>query len=65
MDQLGNLLDRPRLYYNIDGLGELGVGVMFLGTALLLSLPRTPFGTNFPLLSCSAWRWQFPTGLKQ
>jgi hypothetical protein len=39
MDLLGNLLDRPRLYYNIDGLGELGGGVMFLGIALLLSLP--------------------------
>jgi len=39
MDQLGNLLDRPRLYYNIDGLAELGGGLMFLGIALLLSLP--------------------------
>ena len=39
MDQVGNLLDRPRLYYNIDGLGELGGGVLSLGIALLLSLP--------------------------
>jgi len=39
MDQLGNLVDRPRLYYNIDGLVELGGGLMFLGIALLLSLP--------------------------
>jgi hypothetical protein len=38
MDQVGNLLDRPRLYYNIDGLGELGGGVMCLGYALLLWL---------------------------
>jgi len=36
MDQVGNLLDRPWLYYNIDGLGELGGGVMCLGYALLL-----------------------------
>jgi hypothetical protein len=39
MDQVGNLLARPRLYYNIDGLCELGGGVLFLGIALLLSLP--------------------------
>ena len=39
MDQVGNLLDRPRLYYNIDGLGELGGGVLSLGVALLLWLP--------------------------
>ena len=38
MDQVGNLLDRPRLYYNIDGLGELGGSVMCLGFALLLWL---------------------------
>lgn len=43
MDQVGNLLDRPRLYYNIDGLGELGGGVMCLGFALLLwVLMRSP-----------------------
>jgi hypothetical protein len=43
MDQVGNLLDRPRLYYNIDGLGELGGGVMCLGFALLLwRLMRSP-----------------------
>jgi hypothetical protein len=35
MDQVGNLLERPRLYYNIDGLGELGGSVMCLGCALL------------------------------
>ena len=35
MDRIGNLLDRPRLYYNIDGLGELGGSVMCLGFALL------------------------------
>jgi hypothetical protein len=39
MDQVGNLLARPRQYYNIDGLGELGGGVLSLGIALLLSLP--------------------------
>ena len=38
MDQVGKLLDRPRLYFNIDGLGELGGGVTCLGFALLLWL---------------------------
>jgi hypothetical protein len=43
MDQVGNLLARPRLYYNIDGLGELGGSVMCLGYALLLwLLMRSP-----------------------
>ena len=35
MDRIGSLLDRPRLYYNIDGLGELGGSVMCLGFALV------------------------------
>ena len=38
MDQVGNLLDRPRRYYNIDGLGELGGSVLCLGSALCLQL---------------------------
>ena len=38
MDQVGNLLDRPRRYYNIDGLGELGGGVVCLDFALFLWL---------------------------
>jgi hypothetical protein len=38
MDQVGNLLARPRLYYNVDGLGELGGSVMCLGFALVLWL---------------------------
>ncbi|HXP61103.1 MAG TPA: hypothetical protein VN829_11460, partial [Dongiaceae bacterium] len=38
MNQVRNIMDRPRLYYNIDGLGEVNIGVMFLGFALLLWL---------------------------
>jgi hypothetical protein len=38
MDQVRNLLDRPRLYYNIDGLRELGGGVMSMACALVLWL---------------------------
>jgi len=38
MDDIGNLLNRPRLYYNIDGLVELGGSVMCLGFALFLWL---------------------------
>lgn len=43
MDQVGSILDRPKFYYNIDGLGELGGSVMCLGFALLLwLLMRSP-----------------------
>jgi hypothetical protein len=38
MDQVGSLLNRPKFYYNIDGVGELGCGFMCLGFALLLWL---------------------------
>jgi branched-subunit amino acid transport protein len=38
MNQVDSYMKQPRLYYNIDGLGELGMGVMFLGWALLLWL---------------------------
>ena len=34
-DQIGNLLDRPKRYSNIDGVVELGGGFMCLGFALL------------------------------
>ena len=43
MNQLGDLLDRPRRYHNIDGVGELGGSAMCLGYALLLwLLMRSP-----------------------
>ena len=35
MNHGGSLVDRPRTYYNIDGVGELGIGVMLLGFASL------------------------------
>jgi hypothetical protein len=35
MDEVGKLLDRPKQYYNIDGLGELGFSVYCLGYGLL------------------------------
>ena len=38
MDQVRDLLNRPRLYYNIDGVGELGCGFLCLGVALLVWL---------------------------
>jgi hypothetical protein len=38
LDQAGSLLDRPRFYYIIDGMAELGGSVMCLGYALLLWL---------------------------
>jgi hypothetical protein len=39
MDQVERLMQRPLLYNNIDGVGELGLGCMFLGSALLQWLP--------------------------
>jgi len=36
---LRRLLNRPKLYYDIDGLDELGAGAMSAGIGLLLSLP--------------------------
>lgn len=39
MDQIESLLQRPKLYNNVDGVGELGLGSMFLGSALLQWLP--------------------------
>ena len=38
MGQIESLLQRPKAYYNIDGVGELGAGFMLLGYALLLWL---------------------------
>jgi uncharacterized membrane protein YhaH (DUF805 family) len=35
MDSLKSVLDRPKAYYNVDGVGELGIGFMCLGYALL------------------------------
>ena len=38
MDQIGSLLDRPKMYFNVDGVGELAGGFMMLGYGLLLGL---------------------------
>jgi len=52
MDRVGNLLDRPRLYYNVDGLGELGGGVMCLGFALVWwLLMRSPVDSAWHRIS--------------
>ena len=39
MDQVERLMQRPKLYYHIDGVGELGLGFFCLGYALPASLP--------------------------
>jgi hypothetical protein len=45
MDQIDSILQRPKLYNNIDGVGELGLGFMLLGFALLSWLQaRSPAG---------------------
>lgn len=33
--QIDALTTRPKAYYNIDGVGELGIGFMMLGYGLL------------------------------
>ena len=38
MDRIGSLLARPKAYNNIDGVGELGIGVMCLGFAWIMWL---------------------------
>jgi len=38
MDQIRTLLDRPKLYNNIDGVGELGASILCLGYSLILLL---------------------------
>lgn len=44
MDQIQSFLGRPKGYYNVDGVGELGIGLMCLGYALIawlqLNTPR-------------------------
>jgi hypothetical protein len=35
MDQIASLLDRPKAYCNIDGVGELGIGFMCLAYAII------------------------------
>jgi hypothetical protein len=43
-EQIQSYLEQPRRYFNIDGLGEIGIGVMMLGYALIgwlqVSTPR-------------------------
>jgi hypothetical protein len=38
MEQIESLLKRPFSYYNIDGVGELSMGIMILGFGLLMWL---------------------------
>jgi hypothetical protein len=47
MDKVGRLLDRPRLYNNIDGVLELGAAVMLLGYAALLRLKVSAPANSF------------------
>ena len=43
MGQIERLLERPKLYNNVDGVGELGMGAMLLGFGLLTWLQvRSP-----------------------
>jgi hypothetical protein len=46
MHQIPSLLERPKLYYNVDGVGELGIGFMCLGWSLLGWLQLHTPGTS-------------------
>jgi hypothetical protein len=50
MDEVGNLLDRPMAYNNVDGVGELSVGFMCLSFGLLSWLQVTSPQGSF-------WTW--------
>jgi magnesium-transporting ATPase (P-type) len=36
MDRIGSVLDRPIAYYNVDGVGELGIGFMCMSCGFLV-----------------------------
>jgi hypothetical protein len=56
MDQVESLLSRPKFYYNIDGLVELGGGFMCLGSALLWwLLMRSPADSAWHQISLFAF----------
>ena len=38
-DNLGQMMRRPRQYWFADGLPEIAIGIIFLATGLLLSMP--------------------------
>jgi uncharacterized membrane protein YidH (DUF202 family) len=63
MQQIQALLNRPRLYYNIDGAGEIAIGIMLLGFLSLFwmqihsslhSFWNQPYGSLYILLICLA-----------
>ena len=46
MNSIGSLSERPRLYYNIDGVGELSIGFMCLSYSLLAWLQMHSPGSS-------------------
>ena len=52
MEQIESILNRPKAYYNIDGVGELAMGFMCLGCGLLMWLqahaPKDSFWHGMP-----------------
>ena len=61
MDQVGNLLDRPRLYYTSMALVNWAAGCCPWVSRSSYGYPRTPFGTRSPGFSFSAWHWRLAT----
>ena len=58
MDQIESLLQRPLRYDNIDGLGELGLGLFGLFSGLLDHLQtRSPASSLWKGWSGMVWFW--------
>jgi len=58
MDKIESLLQRPKLYDNIDGLGELGLGLFGLGWGLLEYLQtRSPLRSIWNGWRGNVWFW--------
>ena len=58
MDRIERLLQRPKLYNNIDGLGELGLGLFGLGSGLLNCLQgRSPGDSVWEGWKGMVWFW--------
>ncbi len=56
MDQVERMMQRPKLYYNIDGVGELGMGFMLLCLALLQWISNhSPAGSFWHRYGAFVW----------
>lgn len=57
MSDVGSLLSRPKEYYNVDGVGELGIGFMCLSYSLLawLQMHSPPSAVWHQIYACAIY----------